>query len=181
MVTSRHIEREKALLPVDLCCSKTPLLKLYLTTAARVDCEQSLFLVRRAKRPRHANDHARDWRRETGEARRPRFSRLAASPLNAQAHALPILNLKKKRDCSQSTARVAQLVEPLIAEREVMDSIPWPNQYQGVKTTEKRRYCLFPANDKTFTWLLWTRTMTVPSPDGHLKNSTFVLDTLIHR
>ena len=26
------------------------------------------FLVCRAKRPRHSNDHARDWRRETGEA-----------------------------------------------------------------------------------------------------------------
>ena len=34
---------------------------------------------------------------------RPRFSRLAASPLNARARALPLLNLKKKRDCSQST------------------------------------------------------------------------------
>ena len=30
------------------------------------------FLVRRAKRPRHANDHARDWRRETGEVRQKR-------------------------------------------------------------------------------------------------------------
>ena len=28
---------------------------------------------------------------------RPRFSRLAASPLNARACALPLLNLKKKR------------------------------------------------------------------------------------
>ena len=48
-----------------------------------VDYEQSLsfFLVRRAKRPGHAkNDHAR-----------PR------------ARALPLLNLKKKRDCSQSS------------------------------------------------------------------------------
>ena len=34
---------------------------------------------------------------------RPRFSRLAASPLNARARALPLLNLKKKRDCLQST------------------------------------------------------------------------------
>jgi len=33
---------------------------------------------------------------------RPRFSRLAASPLNARARALSLLNLKKKRDCSQS-------------------------------------------------------------------------------
>ena len=29
----------------------------------------SFFLVRREKRARHANDHARDWRRETREAR----------------------------------------------------------------------------------------------------------------
>ena len=28
----------------------------------------SFFLVRRAKPTRHANDHACDWRRETGEA-----------------------------------------------------------------------------------------------------------------
>ena len=33
---------------------------------------------------------------------RPRFARLAASPL-ARACALPLLNRKKKRDCSQST------------------------------------------------------------------------------
>ena len=28
----------------------------------------SFFLVRRVKRPKHANDRPRDWRRETGEA-----------------------------------------------------------------------------------------------------------------
>ena len=33
---------------------------------------------------------------------RYRFSRLAASPLNALARALPLLNLKQKRDCSKS-------------------------------------------------------------------------------
>ena len=33
---SRHFEREKASFPLDVRCSKTPLLKLYLTTAARV-------------------------------------------------------------------------------------------------------------------------------------------------
>ena len=34
LVTSRHIMgREKASLPFDVRCSKTPLLKLYLTTA----------------------------------------------------------------------------------------------------------------------------------------------------
>ena len=33
---------------------------------------------------------------------RPRFSCLTASPLNARAHTLPLLNQKKKTDCSQS-------------------------------------------------------------------------------
>ena len=48
--------------------------------------EVSLFFsVRRAKRARYENDHARDGRREMGEAR---------------ARELPLLNLKKKRDCS---------------------------------------------------------------------------------
>ena len=31
-----------------------------------------------------------------------RVSRLAASPLNARARALPLPNLKERRDCSQS-------------------------------------------------------------------------------
>ena len=34
----------------------------------------SFFLVRRANRPKHANDYPRDWRRETGEARQKRDS-----------------------------------------------------------------------------------------------------------
>ena len=55
----------------------------------------SFFLVRREKRTRDANNYAR----------RHRFSRLLASQLDARARAraLPSLNLKKKRDCSQST------------------------------------------------------------------------------
>ena len=61
----------------------------------------SLFsVVRRAKR------ETREWPRARLMARdgrgRPRFARLAASPL-ARACALPLLNRKKKRDCSQST------------------------------------------------------------------------------
>ena len=57
----------------------------YSQSSREIDYEQFLFffLVRRAKRPR--------------------FSRLAASPLNARARGLPLLNLKKKRDCSQSS------------------------------------------------------------------------------
>ena len=48
----------------------------------RLRAASFIFLVRWAKRARHANDHARDWRRETGETRcRPRFARLAALPL----------------------------------------------------------------------------------------------------
>ena len=103
----------------------------------------SFFLVRRAKRPRHANDHARNWRRErerhdkketTRKARENGLSRssfffgektevltgrkifsllglppsfLASRGFAAQrlrAPALPLLNLKKKRDCSQSSS-----------------------------------------------------------------------------
>ena len=43
------------------------------------------------------------------EGASPRFSRLAASPLNARARALPLLNLKKKRDCSQSSLEQTSL------------------------------------------------------------------------
>ena len=65
------------------------------------------FLVLRAKRPRHANYHTRDWRRETGEARQKRVSlfssRVAALvSQRSRTRALPLLYLKKKRDCSQS-------------------------------------------------------------------------------
>ena len=40
----------------------------FLLTHAYTTSSLSFFLVRRAKRPRHANDHARDGWRETGEA-----------------------------------------------------------------------------------------------------------------
>ena len=44
-----------------------------------LDYEQSLFFLWSVEQnARHANGHARDWWRETG---RPRFARLAASPL----------------------------------------------------------------------------------------------------
>ena len=71
--------------------------------AILVDYEQSLFfLCPSHKRPRHANDHARDWSLET---RLPpsflAFRGFAAQ--RSRARALPLLNLKKKRGCSQST------------------------------------------------------------------------------
>ena len=40
----------------------------FLSKIVRLRAVSFFFLVRRAKRPRHANDHARDWRGETGEA-----------------------------------------------------------------------------------------------------------------
>ena len=55
----------------------------------------SFFLVHRAKRSRHANDHAGYLRCETGQASR-------AAALVSRARALPSLNMKKNRDCSQS-------------------------------------------------------------------------------
>ena len=71
-------------------------------------------VVRRAKRETR-NGHARDWWRETGEARKKRsiqhfFSSRAAALVSrvsrlrrSRARALLSLNLKKKSDCSQSS------------------------------------------------------------------------------
>lgn len=56
----------------------------------------SFFLVCQAKRARHANAYARDWRRQTGEAAVSRVSPPSC------ARALLLRNLKKKRDCEQS-------------------------------------------------------------------------------
>ena len=67
------------------------------------------FLVRRLKRTRQTNYHERDWRSETS-ARKQNFllglppSFLASRGFAARLRACPpSLNLKKKRDCSQST------------------------------------------------------------------------------
>ena len=57
----------------------------------------SFFLVCQAKRARHANAYARDWRRQTGEAAVSRVSPPSC------ARALVLRNLKKKRDCEQSS------------------------------------------------------------------------------
>ena len=84
---------------------------LYEELIAKVNMDhesQSLFFLSLSCRTRQTRN-ARDWRREMKEARNtrdtffflrchPRFLRLAGSPLDA----LPSLNLKKKRDCSQS-------------------------------------------------------------------------------
>ena len=59
----------------------------------------SFFLVQQAGCARHATDRMHDWRRETGETSWVLPSFLAFCSF---AHALPALNLKKKRDCSQS-------------------------------------------------------------------------------
>ena len=56
----------------------------------------SFFLVCQAKRARHANAYARDWRRQTGEAAVSRVSPPSC------ARALLLRNLKKRRDCEQS-------------------------------------------------------------------------------
>jgi len=55
--------------------------------------------------------NARDTQMTTRVTEGPRRERLppsflASSPLNAHARALPLLNLKKKRDCSQSRESV---------------------------------------------------------------------------
>ena len=75
-----------------------------------LDYEQSLFfLVRRAKRGRHENDHARDLKardgRGTKEERLPLPSFLASRGFAVRrllTCELPLLNLEKTRDCLQS-------------------------------------------------------------------------------
>ena len=76
--------------------------EVFFSSAARLRTVSSFF-VRRAKRPRHTNDHMRDWRYETGEAwQSPRFWCLAALPLNACARALPFLKMRRKREVAHS-------------------------------------------------------------------------------
>ena len=70
---------------------------IVLLTQTSLDNEQSLFFLWSVEQnTRHANGHARDWWRETGEAQKKRSLR------RSRARALLSLNVKKKRDCSQS-------------------------------------------------------------------------------
>ena len=93
------------------CSDRFKFTILFINSLLDTTSSLSFFLVHRAKRARHVNDHARDWRRETGEARKKRvtlFSFRAAALVSrvsrlrrSSARALPSLNLKKKWDCSQ--------------------------------------------------------------------------------
>ena len=66
--------------------------------------------VEQNARDTHANDHARDWRHETGEVRLllglpPSFlAPRSFAPQRSRSRAPPLLNLKKKRDSLQSKA-----------------------------------------------------------------------------
>ena len=51
--------------PLDILKSRLPLFGF---TSCKTTSSLSFFLVRRSKRARQANDHARDWRHETGKA-----------------------------------------------------------------------------------------------------------------
>ena len=74
---------------------------LLVTITTALDYEQSLFFLG----PSSKTPVTRKWPCAWLKARygSPRFSCLAASLLNARARALPLLNLKKNSDCSQST------------------------------------------------------------------------------
>ena len=74
---------------------------LLVTITTALDNEQSLFFLG----PSSKTPVTRKWPCAWLKARygSPRFSCLAASLLNARARALPLLNLKKNSDCSQST------------------------------------------------------------------------------
>ena len=53
---------------------------------------------------------------------RRRFSRLAASPLNARSRARA-LNLKKKKDCSQSTTKISNSYSVFQCKRDMSGKI----------------------------------------------------------
>ena len=77
-----------------------------------IDYEQSLFFLGPSikKSPRHANYHARDWRRERGETLLglpPSFlASRGFAARRSRARVLPLLNLKKKRGCLQSSRSI---------------------------------------------------------------------------
>ena len=76
--------------------------------------EQSLFFLGPSrKHVRHANDHTRDWRCETRKAS------FLASREPSRARSLPSLNLKKKRDCSQSISSTALVMNQMNVQRPV--------------------------------------------------------------
>ena len=73
-------------------------------TCEEIDYEQSLFFLGpSSRRPRHANDHARDWRRKTGEVRKKRVS---LSPSRAAALVSRVSRLRRStltRACTSLT------------------------------------------------------------------------------
>ena len=91
----------------------------------------------------------------------------------------------KEQNTISCAAGLAQSVERLTAEREVVGSIlGTESNTQGLKMTEKWRYCFCPANGSTFAWLEWSRKMAVSSPVGDVKivsPSAFVLNTLTRK
>ena len=82
-----------------------------------LDYEQSLFFLGPLSKTPQTRKWPRAWlKARDGRRTRHRFSLLAASPLNARsrARALPLLNLKKKTDCSQSILFPNMPANPII-------------------------------------------------------------------
>ena len=87
--------------------------KIISRTRTLLDYEQSLFFLSPSRIEQNARECARAWlEARDGTGCRPRFSLLAASPLDARTEEE---ELKKKRDCSQSRTLQSNKVKPPLA------------------------------------------------------------------
>ena len=111
-------------------CSRVPTL-LWTLYRRYTTSSLSFFVVRRVKRPRHANDHARDCRRETGD----RSCGFAAQ--RSRALSLSLLNLKKKRKCLQSIQKEIMTPFPTV------QSNCFSRLCDPIKNTKKYDKCHF--------------------------------------
>ena len=115
--------------------SARPCIILYLFSSAlrliyHIDYEQSLFFLGPSSKTPETRKWPRAWLKvRDGRGCRPCFSRLASRSFTAQrsrARALPLPNLKKRRDCSQSIYHMPFLATAsLKKEQRVKNNVQW--------------------------------------------------------
>ena len=125
------------------------------TRPFRLRAVSSFFLVRRAKRPRHANENARDWRRETEEARN--FSSRAAALVSrvSRLHRSTLARACTPLIKSEETDRLLAVYRPLSKKKETKD-VPttfkqkmlqvWLEFFKSIWT--KNSVCLLPEKNQ---------------------------------
>ena len=99
------------------------------------------FLVLRAKRPRHANDHTRDWRHETGEARQKRVSLFPSRPrFSTLAHACTPFTISEEKERLLAVYRnVCVRGYILYCKKFKCDSVTlWRRAFLGGKVAKRR-------------------------------------------